>query len=510
MASRLPRLIKDGKKNFEAFTARYLSKRKYKTRAKIHKDNCFTGKDQSKRNESAVTAGVKKGGKIKKAQIRTKINISNFIDVFFIFDVFFFIMCYNIISYKEDFYKEEFVYILIGIIIAIAILLVIAGIYSIFKQRIEFYITGFDSKFSISDLNLLWSVAEMCELDYPKALFWSLPSLTKCMTQITSQAAASGTENDPKTQALITKLFNYRTKLQNETDDKKGLDSTMYLDKGQKLRLILPGKGVFSSKLLNNGKELIISVPRQKDMIPMAAEQWDGKVVSVYLWRKGDARYVFDSVVTGHGLFVGESSISLRHSSNLIRTQKRKAVRAKCEIKANLYIIKTEEIDYNAVETQNGYKCLIEDISEAGALIRIGGKGVSNVQIKLQFNIQSILIIMFGVVRTVEYNEATNQSLLHFECIHLEPAMKNEVLSYVYNMLPEREREVYEALKLTDTDEIEAGDEAVLQTEIDDALDAQKNEALAVTNQENNALTNAGKTDAEGTAIDSSVIIQDN
>ncbi len=357
-------------------------------------------------------------------------------------------------------------YILISLVITIGILLALAGLYSVFKQRIEFYITGLDSKFSLSDLNLLWSVAQLCDLDYPKALFWSMPSLTKCMTHITSEAAANGTENDPKTQALITKLFNYRTKLQNETDNKKGLDSTMYLDKGQKLRIILPGKGVFSSKILNNGKEIIVSVPRQKDMIPMTAEEWVGKFINVYLWRNGDARYVFDTTVTGHGLFVGESSISLKHSANLIRTQKRKAVRAKCEIQANLYIIKNEEIDYNAVETQNGYKCLIEDISEAGAMIRIGGKGVPNVQIKLQFNIQSMLIIMFGVVRTVEYNEASNQSLLHFECIHLEPAMKNEVLSYVYNMLPEREKEVYEALKLTDTDEEESeNQEAAAQPE---------------------------------------------
>ncbi|MBR5402251.1 MAG: PilZ domain-containing protein [Treponema sp.] len=361
-------------------------------------------------------------------------------------------------------------YILVGIIIAVGILLALAGLYSVFKQKIEFYITGLDAKFSFSDLNLLWNVAEMCDLDYPKALFWSMPSLTKCMSQITSQAAANGTETDPKTQALITKLFNYRTKLQNETDSKKGLESTMYLEKGQKLRIILPGKGVFSSKILNNGKEIIISVPRQKDMIPIPAEQWDGKFINVYLWRKADARYVFDTTVTGHGLFVGESSISLKHSSNLIRTQKRKAVRAKCEIKANLYIIKNEEIDYNAVETQNGYKCLIEDISEAGAMIRIGGKGVPNVQIKLQFNIQNMLIIMFGVVRTVEYNEASNQSLLHFECIHLEPAMKNEVLSYVYNMLPEREKEVYEALQLTDTDEQESAETGDAATDIDAAI----------------------------------------
>ena len=379
-------------------------------------------------------------------------------------------------------------YILIGIIIAISIILALAGLYSVFKQRIEFYITGLDQKFSISDLNLLWKVSQLCDLDYPKALFWSMPSLTKCMSHITSQAAASGTENDPATQALITKLFDYRTKLQNQTDDKKGIESTMYLDRDQKLRIILPGKGVFSSKVLNNGKEIIIAVPRQKDMIPFTAEEWVGKFISVYLWRKGDARYVFDSTVTGHGLFVGESSISIRHSSNLIRTQKRKAVRAKCEIKANLYIITNEKIDYNAVETQNGYKCLIEDISEAGALIRIGGKGVSNVQIKLQFNIQNMLIVMFGVVRTVEYNESTNQSLLHFECIHLDQTMKNEVLSYVYNMLPEREKEVYEALKLTDTDEVEAGDE-----NLENAA-AQQNADSIVTNDVQNALNIATDT----------------
>ena len=71
-----------------------------------------------------------------------------------------------------------------------------------------------------------------------------------------------------------------------------------------------------------------------------------------------------------------------------------------------LYIIKKDKVDVTAIETHNGFRCLIEDISEAGALIRIGGKGVQNVKIKLQFNIQNKLILMVGVVRTVEYNEA--------------------------------------------------------------------------------------------------------
>lgn len=371
-------------------------------------------------------------------------------------------------------------YILVSILVTIFVLGFLAFFYSLHKQKIEFYITGLDSKFNLSDLHLLWTVAQLCDLDNPTALFFSLQALTKCMAQINNQAAKDGSEKDPKKQALITKLFNYRTKLQNDNDEKKGLESTQYLDKNQRLRIILPGKGVFASKILNNGKEMIIAVPRQKEMIPITAEEWVGKTISVYLWRKGDARYVFDTIVTGHGLFIGESSISLRHSTNLVRTQKRRSVRAKCDIQGQLFIIKEEIIDYSAIETKNGYKCQIEDISESGAQIRIGGKGVANIQIKIQFNIRNMLIIMFGVVRTVEYNEELNQSLLHFECIHIEPMMKNEVLSYVYNMLPEREKEVYEALNMIDADEKVSSSEEEVSESSDSTSTVQMDESNPV------------------------------
>jgi len=64
-----------------------------------------------------------------------------------------------------------------------------------------------------------------------------------------------------------------------------------------------------------------------------------------------------------------------------------------------------------------------------------------------------MLVVMFGIVRTVEFNQETNQSLLHFECIHIDQEMRNEILRYVYKMLPENEKEVLQALKMTDEDE---------------------------------------------------------
>ena len=326
------------------------------------------------------------------------------------------------------------------------------AVYTAFKPRINFFITGLDSGFSFTEISLLWNAAELCNLEQPTSLFYSLPSLTKCMTQISEMTSA---DNSQKNQLIMTKLFNYRTKIQNEADDKKGMTTTHSLDKGQTLRIILPGKGVFASEIVGNGNFLVINVPRQKNLIPFTGEDWVGKVISVYLWRKGDARYVFDTTVTQSGLFLGKSALFLKHSSNLVRTQKRKAVRVKCQIHGMLYIIKKDEIDINAIETQNGFRCLIEDISESGALIRIGGKGLQNVKIKLQYNIQNKLILMVGIIRTVEFNEEQNQSLLHFECTHIETSMRNEVLKFVYNMMPQNEKEVLEALEQTEDDENE-------------------------------------------------------
>ena len=343
-------------------------------------------------------------------------------------------------------------YILIALIVIILALVALGLFYSVFKNKINFIISGLDAGFSISDILLLYKVAEICGLEQPTSLYWSMPSLNKCMAQINTQASANGEVLSPKYQQLMTKLYNYRTKVQNDTDDKKGLTSTMSLDKGQKLRIILPGKGVFASEIVENGSQMVINVPRQKNMIPITAEEWVGKVISVYLWRKGDARYVFDTTVTQSGLYIGKPSLFLKHSSNLIRTQKRKAVRANCEIYAQLFILRKNQTDYSQVETQAGYKCLIMDISESGAMIKIGGKGLENIQIKLQFTINKMLIVMAGIVRTVDYNESENISILHFECIHIEQPMRNEILSFVYNTLPENEKEILEALEQTDED----------------------------------------------------------
>ena len=395
--------------------------------------------------------------------------------------------------------KEGILYTVTFLIIVLVILATLGAIYTTFKPRINFFVTGLDSGFSFSEISLLWNAAELCNLEQPTSLFFSMASLTKCMTQISNMTSA---DNSQKNQLLMSKLFNYRTKIQNEADDKKGMTTTHSLDKGQTLRIIWPGKGVFTSEIVGNGNQIVINVPRQKNLIPHSGDEWVGKVISVYLWRKGDARYVFDTTVTQAGLFLGKSALFIKHSANLTRTQKRKAVRVKCQIYGMLYIIKKDTVEVNAIETQNGYRCLIEDISESGALIRIGGKGAQNVKIKLQYNIQNKLILMVGVVRTVEFNEEQNQSLLHFECTHIETSMRNEVLKFVYNMMPQNEKEVLEAIEQTETDE-----KAALDSPMEDGAKQEKpsEENSEKPNAENSnpvaEATESPETKSEGDAI---------
>lgn len=343
-------------------------------------------------------------------------------------------------------------YTIIAIIVISLFLILVAFLYSAFKNKIKFFVTGLDAGFSMPDMHLLWNVAQICELDEPTSLFFSMPALTKCMSQITNQASADNTIDTPKYQTLLSKLFAYRTKIQNESDNKKGLSSTETLENGQRLRIILPGQGVFASKVVSNGKMIVITLPKKNDIIVIGAEDWIGKVIHVYFWRKGDAQYVFDTSVVQHGIYLGKTTLYLKQSYNLTRTQKRRAVRAKCEIYAELFFVKKSNEDEQIIESKNGYKCLLQNISESGALIKIGGKGRENIKIKLQFSIKSKLIIMVGIVRKVEYNQELNQSYLHFECTNIEQSMKNEILAFVYNMLPESEKEVLEAIKQTEND----------------------------------------------------------
>jgi len=339
------------------------------------------------------------------------------------------------------------------IIISILILGLLIIFYRRNQNKIKFYTTGLDSGFSLAEINLLWKLSRLSELAEPAALFWSIPALSKSISHIIEDAKRNGIEDSEHIQSFLAKLYKYRTKIEIEASKKKGISSTRELDEGQRLSIILPGKGVFNSVVASNGYNLAIDIPVKKGVIHMETSQWIGKPLHIYLWRKHDASYVFDTNAHGSGMYMGKPVLYLTHTNDLFRAQKRQAVRTNCHIFAQLFIIRSAVIDYSAIETEAGYRCLIEDISESGALIRIGGKGYKNIRLKIQFTLQDTYIVMYGTVCAVEYNEKLNQSRLHIDCFHIEPQMKNAILSFVYSILPQNEKDIYEAISQTDSEE---------------------------------------------------------
>ena len=344
---------------------------------------------------------------------------------------------------------------MVGIAITILIVFIIVRLYRTYDANFRFFVAGKDKGFSFTEILLLWKLAKKIELDEPNSLYISVPSLNNAIQAFTTQMKNNPEENTPENQEFLSTLYKYRTKIDIDRENKKGLDSTRALSDGQKLNIILPGKGVFASTIIANNGNIIIKLPIQKNLYMIPSTEWIGKTVNVYLWRKGDAGYVFDSNVVNAGVYNGIPVLYLMETDKLLRTQKRRSVRCQCNMYAQMYFLGGDEIDFNVIENDPGFKCLLEDISEDGALIRVGGKAVEGLQLKIQFELGEKMIVMFGIARAIEYDEKTKQSLIHFECLHLENDMRNHILSFVYNILPSEKKEVLEALSQTEEDEMQ-------------------------------------------------------
>ncbi len=328
------------------------------------------------------------------------------------------------------------------------------------KKTFQFFISGLDLGFKPGEIMFLRKIAHTTNLEDPTSLFWSLPVLDQCTAEIVQRARQTGTDNDESTQHLLSRIYAYRTRMELEHSKKKlGVESTRDILINQKVRILLRGTGVFTSRVVRNtSRSLVLDYPANPT-IQATSIPWAGKTISVYFWRHDDAGYVFETTVIPDPVSEGKAVIHVAHTNSLLRSQKRKSIRAKCMISAQLYLVKPEEQLETALEPEPGMKCRIEDLSEDGAMVLIGGKAVKNMKIKLQFMVHDVLIVMAGIIRAVEYSEQLNQSRIHFECEELNPRMKNAVLTFVYNVLPEEEKQELDAIRLTEEDGLADADQ---------------------------------------------------
>jgi hypothetical protein len=331
------------------------------------------------------------------------------------------------------------------VLLAVAVLVLIVGALSKkqgkpagtggkMPSKMEFYSKGKESGFSSGDIKILHELANKSHLEFPLSLFWSKRQLDNCIKTFVGELMRRRVMDVPENEAFLTRLFTFREKMEMQRPiNSKGIESSRSMDRFQHLRVVVPDVGVFTSKVIKNNLHNFIIERPDCSLLPVNF-QWKTQKVQIYFLRKVDASYYFDSMVEEEIIDSAQSTLRLSHSSTLERNQQRYSIRAKTHRSALLYPSDT------AVEEANGrvvprVQCLLEDISEKGCSVTVGGTVTVGFRLIVEFTVGGMQTCISGVVRDVEFNGADNTSLLHIHADFVPQNAKNRILSLVLGMI---------------------------------------------------------------------------
>lgn len=323
--------------------------------------------------------------------------------------------------------------ILLVIIILIPVVLLLAKAEKPYSA-LTYYDRAKEVGFSIAEANKIKNKARELDITDPGEVLWHTRELDMVIAGFTEEFRAQKIDKQRDTIAFMEKLYDFRKRLEFDNPRYKfGIHSTKLIRRNQKLRVLIHGLGVHQSTLIdNNERYLVITYPMGVKADP--GFNWKGKKLSVYFRRENDAEYVFDTYVLDDVRINNIPVLQIAHSDSLFRSQKRKSIRMRANSPAYLYLLRKGDTAYERPERIPGLRCIVEDISDDGAAIRIGGKAKVGMMVKVQLWINDDTIVMSGIVKGVDYETNKNQSVLHIQAMPLSPRMRNLVRSHVYNI----------------------------------------------------------------------------
>jgi c-di-GMP-binding flagellar brake protein YcgR len=318
---------------------------------------------------------------------------------------------------------------------AILFLMILAAKSGLGFPWVEFYVRGKESGFKFSEINVLRKVAVESRMKEPAALYWSQRQLDRCIAGAITRSRAQGNMDAPGTINFLQKLFDFRKRVEfNQPKYRTGLRSSRNMTKGQKVRIPLSGIGVFESVVVENIRHHIsLSYPKGAKRLP-PGHSWLNLKIDVFFWRAEDAEYYFETSVLTDNYDKKIPTLSIAHSDNLIRAQKRGSVRLAISLPVSLYPLRSIAAANEFVEARQGYRGRMIDLSEDGFAVKVGGKAKPGMPIKIQLALDEEFILMCGIVKTVTYNQETNQSILHAQASKPSPGMKIAILTQVYGI----------------------------------------------------------------------------
>ncbi len=303
---------------------------------------------------------------------------------------------------------------------------------------IHFYTKGKEAGFSFSEVNLLRKVAVEGRLNNPTSLFWSIKQLDRSIRGSMIRFKSEGVLDEVENMEFLSKLFDFRKNVEMKLPKYMiGLTTTRKITKMQFLKITLPGLGTYMSQVVENQRRYIAITYPEGPKLPPGFE-FKGGELNIYFWRKDDAGYVFKSRVLEDHMDRKVPILYISHSNSIIRSQKRNSIRVDINIPAHLYPLRTIGHATEDLEEKRGIRCRLQDLSEDGAALLIGGHGKVGMNVKIQFKLSDTNLVMCGVVKGVSFHQNKNTSIIHIQAIPLSNRTKNRILAYVYNLFGER------------------------------------------------------------------------
>ncbi|MDR2542308.1 MAG: PilZ domain-containing protein [Treponema sp.] len=305
---------------------------------------------------------------------------------------------------------------------------------------IQFFAKGKEAGFTIKDMEQLRRVISNCNIKEPVSIFKSKKQFEIVIRSVVNAIRLSGESSEPAVQHFLSRLFDYFRKIEmTATENKIRITNSRQISEGQIIRILVSGTGVFKSEVVKNvGNYLTVTRPVNNKL--SASMQWVSRKVSIYFWREDDAGYVFDTEVADEVFSKGISSLKVEHNDSLFRTQKRKSMRVKFKKAAFLYLVDDTDNPHK-LETSAGLRCMLEDISDSGCAFKVLGEVAVGLRFKVQFSVDRVPICIPATVRSVDYFQETNTSLVHMEADPLPVVTRNRILCEVFNLLPEEDED---------------------------------------------------------------------
>jgi len=326
-----------------------------------------------------------------------------------------------------------------GIILVTALYFTRAKKDKVGKNWIQFFTKGKEAGFSIRELEQLRRLSNNCKLEDPVSIFTSQKHLEQCIRSVVNTVRMSGESEDPAVQDFLSRLFDYCKEVGIKNAEKKSsITNSRQISEGQALQILVTGTGVFKSEVVKN-IESYLTISRPTNAKMTSSMQWTGLRISVYFWREDDAGYVFDSEVLDEVFSKGISSLKVEHNDSLFRTQKRRSLRVKIHKPAYVYMV--NDADPHRMEKAQGLRCMLDDISDTGCAFTVRGQATTGLRLKVQFALDRVPICIPGTVRSVEYQQGANLSLVRMEADTLPIQVRNHIMCEVFDMLPDEDED---------------------------------------------------------------------